>query len=110
PKSVDSMAVPELLTVAAAIKIENTTLKRLHETGRVNDEGMRRIVRAYLRGESLEWVISQNLMSPEALVSKAEQAPTRSDDTAAIKQAISSQGTTSNFALPSLNYSNDQPV
>ncbi len=64
-KPVDVMTLPELLAIAERVKIEDSTVKRLFETNRLNDEGLRRVIRAYLRGERYERVITDNLQTPE---------------------------------------------
>ena len=64
-KSVDSMTVPELLVFAEKIAIEQSTVKKLYETNRLDYEGLRRIVRAYLQGERLDKIVRENLLTPE---------------------------------------------
>ncbi len=64
-KPVDLMSVPELLALAEKIEIEQSTVKKLYETNRLNYEGLRRIVRAYLQGERLDKIVRENLLSPE---------------------------------------------
>lgn len=73
PKSVDTMTMPELLAIASNIQAEQASAKRLYETGRLNDEGLRRVVRAYLRGERVEAVLRDNIKAPESLVSHEAQ-------------------------------------
>lgn len=102
-KPAEAMAIPELLAIAAEIPAEQSTVKRLHETHRIDDEGLRRIVRAYQRGERIERLIHENLLSPEKYVARAEQHPDEHSTTSLLKQAISDPGTSSSFALPSLN-------
>ena len=70
PQSVESMTVPELLIIAERIKIEQSSVKRLYESHRLDDQGLRRIIRAYLRGEHYDRVLRENLVSPEALATQ----------------------------------------
>lgn len=64
-KPVDLMTVPELLTIAERIEVEQSTLRRLYESNRLDYEGLRRIVRAYLRGERYDQLVRDNLLTPE---------------------------------------------
>ncbi len=64
-KPVELMTVAELLIIAEQIKVENSTLKKLFETGRLNEESLRRIVQSHLKGERYERLLSDNLLSPE---------------------------------------------
>ncbi len=64
-KTVDLMTIPELLVLAEKIEIEQSTVKKLYETNRLDYEGLRRIVRAYLRGERLDKIVRENLLTPE---------------------------------------------
>ncbi len=65
PKDVAVMTVAELLLIAQHIEIEQSSLKRLYEADRVDQEGLRRIVRAYLRGDHYERLLHENLKTPE---------------------------------------------
>ncbi len=64
PKLVEAMTVGELLRVAEHITVEQSDVKRLFETNRLNEEGLRRVTRAYLRGERYERVLRENLQTP----------------------------------------------
>lgn len=110
PKSVDRMTVPELLEVAAVIKIEQGSVKRLYEANHLNDEGLRRVVRAYLRGERYDHMIRQNIQSPEIYRQQTEHQDTGGYQSSAadpLRQVLQDPGTSSNFALPMLNQSHD---
>lgn len=69
-KSVEQMPLNELLLFAENIKVYDTNLAKLFETNRLNDEGLRRIIKAYLSGERFEHIIQSNLISPEKYNSK----------------------------------------
>ena len=62
-KPVELMTLPELLLIAERIPIEQSNLKRLFEAQRLDDEGLRRIIRAYLRGERIERLLHENLQT-----------------------------------------------
>ncbi len=64
-KPVEAMTLQELLVVAASIKVEQSTLRHFYESNRLNDEGLRRIIRAYLRGERYDELLRENMLSPE---------------------------------------------
>lgn len=64
-KSVETMTIPELIAIAERIEIQQSSAKRLFETGRLDAEGLRHIVRSYLRGERLEPVLRERLKTPE---------------------------------------------
>lgn len=64
-KPVDLMTVPELLSIAEGIEIEQSNIRRLYETNRLNYEGLKRIVRAYLQGERYDQLVRDNLLTPE---------------------------------------------
>ncbi len=64
-KPIDLMTVPELLVLAERIEIEQSTVRKLYEAKRLNYEGLRRIIRAYLRGERYDQLVRDNLLSPE---------------------------------------------
>ncbi|MES2971142.1 MAG: hypothetical protein V4702_02350 [Patescibacteria group bacterium] len=68
PKTVELMAMADLLLIAEHVKIEGSSVKRLYETNRLNPEGLRRVVKAYLRGEHYELTIHDNLITPEQFV------------------------------------------
>jgi hypothetical protein len=104
-KPVDLMTLPELLAIAGSIKTEQSTVQRMYETSRLNEEGLRRIIRAYLRGERYELVIHDNLLSPEIYREPVEQNAAQQNSSSDIKQVINDPGTGSNFALPALNSS-----
>jgi hypothetical protein len=61
PKPVELLTIPELLKIAEKIKIETSDVRRLYETNRLDDIGLRRVVREYLKGERYERTIRDNL-------------------------------------------------
>ncbi|HSX24228.1 MAG TPA: hypothetical protein VLE74_03955 [Candidatus Saccharimonadales bacterium] len=66
-RPVEIMTLPELLLIAERIHIEQSSLRRLYETHRLDDEGLRRVVEAYLRGERYDRILNDNLLTPEQL-------------------------------------------
>ncbi len=64
PKLVEAMTVGELLSLAERITVEQSDVKKLFVTNRLNEEGLRRVARAYLRGERYERVLRENLRTP----------------------------------------------
>lgn len=64
-KPVDLMTVPELLVLAERIEIEQSTVRKLYEAKRLNYEGLRRIIQAYLRGERYDQLVRDSLLTPE---------------------------------------------
>lgn len=69
PLPPELMTIAELLTVAERVPIENSNVKKLYETGRLDQVGLRRVMRAYLRGERFERVASDNLIAADKLSS-----------------------------------------
>jgi hypothetical protein len=64
PKLVEVMTMPELLRIAERMTVEQSNVKKMFESGRLNEEGLRRVTRAYLRGERYDKVMTENLISP----------------------------------------------
>lgn len=64
-KNVEIMSTAELVEIASSIKIQNSHVAKLYETGRINRTGLERIVKAFLNGEKYEKLISDNLLTPE---------------------------------------------
>lgn len=60
-KPVESMKVTELLAVAERVKFENGNLKRLFEANRIDEKGLRRVLKAYLSGQAFERVLREEL-------------------------------------------------
>lgn len=92
-KSVDLMTVPELLVIAEHIKIEQADVKSMHEMHLITDEGLRKIVRAYLRGESYQREVREQLTSPD--MKNMEVDPQQQHATSRISSSTS---------LPATNY------
>lgn len=103
PNNVDNMPLPELLAVASNIKIEQSSARNLFESRNLNEEGLRRVVKAYLRGERYEKVITENILSPEIYREPIESADKASGSIDAVSSALSDNGSGSSFALPSVN-------
>lgn len=69
-KPVEHMSLSELLVVANGIKAEQSTVKKLYELGRLNENSLRKIIKAYLAGERIERILHESLshqLSPEQL-------------------------------------------
>lgn len=62
---VELMTVAELLSVAEKVPAEGTNVKKLYETNQVDQQGLRRLIRAYMRGEKLDNILKDNLRIPE---------------------------------------------
>lgn len=77
PKSVETMMLPDLLLIAARIPTEHSTVKKLYKSNRIDEVGLRRVAKAYLRGENYEKVLRDNLKSREkpVLGQGSEQEP-----------------------------------
>ncbi len=65
PKQVEFMSLSEVLEIAAKINIESRPITELFKTGRLNERGLREVVRAYLRGERYQTTLQEKLLSPE---------------------------------------------
>ncbi len=76
-KSVELMTKPELLAIAERIKVEQGNVKRLYETGRLDDKGLRRVLEAYLSGQAYERVLRDQLRSSEVKIPGIESDPTK---------------------------------
>lgn len=63
-KAVSTMTKAELLQVAAIITVSGESVKRLHETGRLDDIGLRKAVGEFLQGNNVERVVSESLNRP----------------------------------------------
>lgn len=57
------MQLPDLLAVAEQIPLEDRTLRYLYESGRMSQEGLRRVIEAYLRGERYDKLLYENLQT-----------------------------------------------
>ncbi len=61
----DILTVPQLLEVADGIRRDGVTVKQLYETGRLDSEGLRRVVQEYLRGGAYERILFEELKGDE---------------------------------------------
>lgn len=113
-KPVERMTLPELLVVAAALKFEQSSVRRLYETGRISERDLRRVVEAASKGERYERIIPVSHMTPETYHNSKEQHPmqpataqdrTQSDE---LRNILNDQGTSANFTLPVLNQDSGQ--
>lgn len=73
-KPADIMTLSELLAAAASVKVEQSTLKKMYESGRVDERGLRELIRTVQKGERLEPRLRERL-KPVEVVSAYEQAP-----------------------------------
>lgn len=64
-KKVEDFSRTELLQTAQKIKIEGVNLKEMLELGRMNELGLRRIVKEFLEGGSISAVLSKELQEKE---------------------------------------------
>ncbi len=64
-KDTEFMTTSELLVIAEKITLEHSSVKKLFEANRLDENGLRRVISAFLRGERYEHVINDNLKSPE---------------------------------------------
>jgi hypothetical protein len=72
-----SLTTHELIEAASNIKIEGTSAKAMYEAGRLDDRGLRRVVREYLIGDNYERIFFDNLRavdSPERLTASSQQS------------------------------------
>lgn len=70
PEDVSRLNKDQLLEVAANIKRDDVSLKTLFETGRLDEEGLRRVIRDYWRGERLETSLGRNMKEVDSLESQ----------------------------------------
>lgn len=96
-KPVEIMTVAEVLVIAKQIKVEQIDVKRLYETGRLDDKGVRRVVRAFLNGEAYKRVLQEELRSPDEI--SLERDPMRPTETTHINQR-GSQPAQSEYSTP----------
>ncbi len=97
-KSVDSMNITELLVVAERLKVESGNAKRLFETGRLDEKGLRRVLKAYLSGKAFENILHEELRSNK--VEGIEQDPDHANHKTAgtANQSAASNATTSSYS------------
>lgn len=62
---VNRMSRGEVLVVAERIAFENSNARRLFESNRLNENGLRKVVKAFLNGERIERVINEVMVTPE---------------------------------------------
>ncbi len=62
-KSVEDMTTAELLSIAENVPIKQSNMRQLFEANRINDEGLRRVLKAYLRGERYDKLLHENLIN-----------------------------------------------
>jgi hypothetical protein len=63
--STDTMSQAELLKIAERIPLERSTVRRMYETNHLSEEGLRRVVKAYLQGERYDRIVTESVISPE---------------------------------------------
>lgn len=110
-KSVDRMTTQEVLVIAKAIKIEQGDVKRLYETGRLDDKGLRRVIKAYLSGEAYERVLRDQLRPTE--VEGIEADPTNISDQpglSGVTSTVSSHGNQTISDLPPVQDISSRPT
>jgi hypothetical protein len=65
-KSLNTMTVNELLLIADRIEKDGVSVKTMYENGRLDAEGLRRVVKEFLEGRQLDRILSENLKQLES--------------------------------------------
>lgn len=86
-RDISNLTIPELLSVAARIERSGATVKEMYEGQRLDALGLRRVVTEYLRGRSIERILTENLKQLETM----ERLPQADPGSLAAQQAASGQ-------------------
>ncbi|HUP26678.1 MAG TPA: hypothetical protein VM124_03485, partial [Candidatus Limnocylindrales bacterium] len=98
PKAPEQMSVAELLVIAEHIPAEHGSVKKLYETRIINEEGLRRVAQAYLRGERYEKIIQANRKTGETPVPGNPEHDPKSASSS--QDQASGHGPADNFSAP----------
>jgi len=71
PKIAEKMTHTELLVAAERIEVNNVTLRRMYETHALDEEGLRKVVEAYARGDQYKEVLAREIIGQETRIEKS---------------------------------------
>ncbi len=98
PKTVESMPLPTLIKASESVVVGGKSLKSYFESGRIGEQGMRRVLREHLRTGKTEQALNVELFSHERRKKRSMElllpAHTQGDEKAL------SAGTISDFQTP----------
>jgi len=111
PRTSEKLPKAELLSVAERIEVSGTSLRRMYETNAIDEEGLRKVVDAYVRGDQYKEVLAREIMGQETRgeksVERDKDASFRSHDqagrsqqTAQAEQAASTLRTLTDEEMP----------
>ncbi len=110
PKTPEHMTVAELLIIAEHIPAEYGSVKKLYETHIIDEEGLRQVAKAYLRGERYEKVIRENRKMPETdFTDSPEKDPRFSQSSASYDSADPASASTHKGSWTADPTTNRQP-